>query len=288
MMPDDYRKIVDEMNATLGLAKPIHALLAERMLVKKARVDKLHPNPDDEFSDPAIGPNFEIVSAYSEDYRRRVQLETLWETEPLMVEKLNIGGYRILNGHHRWYAAMRANVSELPIKILNTVPVEKILSRLETSENERAAAFDLDEVLLCTDAALSDKALSFPNSIKYKELLRRNAGLLITELQSMGFDVWIYTGNFTPESHIRGLLKAHRAKGAKNVGVINFIRHNKRNKRIVSAISNKYKLLVHGDNEGFTVTDPKTKEFESYSLDLSGKDWSSAMISGIRNAIQTA
>ena len=29
MMPDDYRKIVDEMNATLGLAKPIHALLAE-------------------------------------------------------------------------------------------------------------------------------------------------------------------------------------------------------------------------------------------------------------------
>ena len=38
--------------------------------VRSVSCSKLHPNPNDEFCDPEIGPNYSIISCYEGDYRR--------------------------------------------------------------------------------------------------------------------------------------------------------------------------------------------------------------------------
>ena len=39
--------------------------------------------------------------------------------EPIPVEKMYPEGYMILNGHHRWAAALRLGQPEIPVKIVN-------------------------------------------------------------------------------------------------------------------------------------------------------------------------
>ena len=40
-----------------GIRMPVKASILEKALVRKVSMDKLHPNPEDEFSMPEIGPN---------------------------------------------------------------------------------------------------------------------------------------------------------------------------------------------------------------------------------------
>ena len=47
--------IADEVEKNRGAMVPVKASLAERMFVKKARWQQVHPNPDDEFCFPSIG-----------------------------------------------------------------------------------------------------------------------------------------------------------------------------------------------------------------------------------------
>ena len=49
---------------------PVKAGLLERKFVKKAAIKKFHPNPDDEFSMPEIGPNYSIISNYMARYQK--------------------------------------------------------------------------------------------------------------------------------------------------------------------------------------------------------------------------
>ena len=39
--------------------------------------------------------------------------------EPLQVNKLKVGGYLILNGHHRWAGVIRAGVPTIRIQVLD-------------------------------------------------------------------------------------------------------------------------------------------------------------------------
>ena len=53
-----------------GIRMPLKASLPERMFIRKMKITKLHPNPDDEFCMPSIGPNYEIISDYVSRIRR--------------------------------------------------------------------------------------------------------------------------------------------------------------------------------------------------------------------------
>ncbi len=97
-----------------GGSKDVKASLWERMTTKTANVKDLHPNPLDEFSNPKIGPNESAVSKY---IREIITEGTI--TEPIEVQKLASGGYEIVNGHHRWLAAIKVGLQKVPIEIVN-------------------------------------------------------------------------------------------------------------------------------------------------------------------------
>ena len=90
------------------------ATIWERTGVKKVSVNKLHANPLDEFSNPKIGPCNSAVSKYIKEINTTGKL-----SEPIVVQKLSSGGYEIVNGHHRWLAAIKTNLKEVPIIIKN-------------------------------------------------------------------------------------------------------------------------------------------------------------------------
>ena len=72
--------IADEIEKNQGTMVPVKASLAERMFVKKARWQQLHPNPDDEFCFPSIGPNYTILSDYAEKFVRERQADAkIWK-----------------------------------------------------------------------------------------------------------------------------------------------------------------------------------------------------------------
>ena len=39
--------------------------------------------------------------------------------DPIIVQKLNDGGYEIVNGHHRWAAAKKTGLKKVPVRIKN-------------------------------------------------------------------------------------------------------------------------------------------------------------------------
>ena len=91
-----------ELEKTKGLYVPVRAGFLRRLLVRRCACKRLHPNPEDEFCKPTIGPNSGIISKYCQDFRRfgtRSSVEH--DVEPLTVDKIRPSGYLILNGHHR-------------------------------------------------------------------------------------------------------------------------------------------------------------------------------------------
>ncbi|MCR5737315.1 MAG: ParB N-terminal domain-containing protein, partial [Eubacterium sp.] len=86
----------------------------ERMKTKSARTDELFPNPADEFSNPKIGPSEKQVAKYVKKINYAGKLQ-----KSIEVQKLSKGGYEIVNGHHRWMAAVKTGMKKVPIKIVN-------------------------------------------------------------------------------------------------------------------------------------------------------------------------
>ena len=120
----------EEVNKVKGIYYPVRAGFLRRAFIKHAPCRKLHPNPEDEFCDPEIGPNYEIISNYERAFRDTVRFNSSLEgggiSEPLMVQKAKPDGYLILNGHHRWAAALRVNVYRVKVKIVNLTQVADI------------------------------------------------------------------------------------------------------------------------------------------------------------------
>ena len=205
------KKVLDDIKSYEGLSKPVKASLPERLFIRSAALSKLHPNPTDEFSQAEIGPNYEIVRRYEEEFRHAVGMNHPPLKDKLTVEKMSAGGYMLMNGHHRWYAATRvAGIRRVPVEVVNLSTEETILSALKGSQRDKCVSFDLDEVLLTDGSTVpADRKLIFPFSRFYPLTLRKNAGVLIRSLREQGFDVWVYTGGFSSEGHIRRLFRLH-------------------------------------------------------------------------------
>ena len=116
-LTDMSRRIAEDLKMMEGHRATVKAYLFEKIGTRKVSPDKLHVNPDDEFSDPNIGPNNAIIENYSQIARRNSAEGLLVYEEPIIVNKLREGGYLILNGHHRWAGAIRARVKEVRISI---------------------------------------------------------------------------------------------------------------------------------------------------------------------------
>lgn len=188
----------------------------------------------------------------------------------------------LLNGHHRWLAAHHEGMKTVPVQIVNVTPEEEIYNAISKSARNMCVSFDFDEVLL-TDVKSddADKQLRFPLNKIYPGTLRKNAAALIRDLQTLGFDVWIYTGNYHSTEYINGLFSIHNAKVD---GIVNGLSKRKSTNNIKKLFTDKYNISLHIDNESVICVDTKSKNYDIYDITPDKISWAADVMKKIKNS----
>lgn len=275
--------IQEEVNKQRGVAIPVKAGLIERLVTKKMATLKLHPNPQDEFTFPDIGPNYEIISNYEKQIINNARMKLPIFDDPIMVEKLRPHGYLILNGHHRWAAAVRLRVGKIPVKIINLAQESDIKKILENSQHDKRATFDMEEVVFRPDdAPYLEKKLGFPYSLKHKKRIRLGIPALFYFLSKNGYDIWLYSSNYESVDDVRDYFRCY---GVHVDGIITGMAKDKKNtakqkEGVEKLIANKYRVTLHVDNDMLLRTEKNTGEFREFPLDT-GEGWSREAIAVI-------
>lgn len=283
--------VSNDIEKQKGVYMPVRAGLIERMLVRKALCSKLHPNAEDEFSIDSVGPSYRIIGEYEKKFREAMQFERKIFDEPLLVEKLRPKDYLLLNGHHRWAAAMRCQIKKVPIKIINCASESDIKKILEKSNHDKRVAIDLDEVVFrpADYQYLEKKSFSFPLSLRFNQRIRLGVPALFYFLSKHGYDIWVYASDFysiddiqkffkTYSVHVDGIITGYGKRQNRTESEI----------RMEKLISNKYSMTLHIDNDMVIETHGKTKEFNEYKINSSGEDWSKNTIAIIEEIEKNA
>lgn len=284
--PNDYMEmVVNDVNKYNGTRKIIKAGLIERYTVRYSSPEKLHPNPNDEFSQPDIGPNLEIVSKYGVEARRCINYDMPVFEEPMIVQKMEPDGYMLLNGHHRWFAAIRAQVKKVHIKIINLVSEADVHRMINDTNNTRLVSFDFDEVLLSADENNQSPIINSLFSRKIKERLRIGAPEVIRAFRASDFDVCVYTAGYLTEEEIRDFFSMYDLEVNIIVNGINEKRKNVEGgrKHLKELLRDRYKQIVHVDNESVICTNHTYMDYDIYDI----SDYASVWSTGIENIINT-
>ena len=272
----------EEVDRVKGVYYPVRASFPRRLLCRKAPCRALHPNPEDEFCIPEIGPNDEIISRYEEQYRRNPQFRTGGYQEggilePLMVQKARPDGYLILNGHHRWAAAMLCGIEKVRIEIVNLTQIADIRKMIEKSQSDKRVALDLDEVVFCGEEdACIEKPLPFPLNRIYRERIRKGIPALLHAFNEKDVDIWVYTSGYYSVEYIRFLFK-HRA--VRLTGIVTGTarkgaRAAETAREMKKMLETKYQSTIHIDNHALIRTVSGSKECEEHNLSGSPETWS--------------
>ena len=274
--------VQNDVKKQKGVYMPVQASLAERLTTRHLPMEKLHPNPDDEFAFPDIGPNYQIISKYVEDIMTayRMKLEP-FDDDPIIVEKMHPEGYLILNGHHRWAAAMRMHLKKIRVKIVNLALESDIKKIIEKSEHNKRATLDLDEVVFKSgDKKGLEKPLGFPYNLRYKQRLRLGIPALFYALSKRGYDIWVYSSNYYSIDDIRDFFRCYHVYVD---GIITGLakknaQTNKKSNKIEKLMSSKYGITLHIDDDMLLRTKKQTAEFEEYKLDVPPEEWAKKAI----------
>ena len=252
---------------------PVSASLFRRMTTKKLPLSRLHPNPDDEFCFPEIGPSEGIVARYARSFSQYradysgARLAGDDAYEPIVVQKVRPDGYMILNGHHRWAGAIKAGLDRIPARIVNLATPDDIRKTLANVHNRKRVAMDLDEVVFCaSDSEPAEPALRFPWNRLYPQRIRRGIPANFYYLSQHGYDVWCYSSRYESEDQIRRLLKLHHAHVT---GVITGTSRkrgggNSTNVSIEKMVFRKYEVTVHVDQKSLLRINSASREFQEY------------------------
>ncbi len=117
---DSFMKRVQEDIAKYGEKRNVvRASIVDILTVRKLSPDQMHANPDDDFSNPKVGPNEEIVDMYIEEAQKNMVSGVTSFEEPIMVAKMDQGDYMIVNGHHRWAAAIKVGLDKVRVVVVN-------------------------------------------------------------------------------------------------------------------------------------------------------------------------
>lgn len=274
--------VINDIESQKGVAIPVHASLFERLIVRTASCKNIHPNPEDEFSIEKVGPSYKIIGEYETKFRDAMRMDRSPIDDPLMVEKLRPHGYLLLNGHHRWAAAMRCGIKKVPIKIINCATESDIKTILEKSQHDKRATIDLDEVIFRSPdyEYLEKKALFFPFSVRFKKRVRLGIPALLYNLSKSGYDIWVYARDFYSIDDIQKFFKAYSVHVD---GILTGVDKHTQNKseraaRVRELINNKYDTTLHIDNNTIVETHGKTGDFEEYEINVPEADWSKKAI----------
>lgn len=137
-------------------------------------------------------------------------------------------------------------------------------------------SFDLDEVLFVSpNTHKTEPMLPFPLNKIFIERVRYGAPKLINELQSRGYEVWIYTSSYRTERYIRTLFRCY---GVKLNEIVNAQRHLKEVQRdkketLPQKLPNRYRISLHIDDEEVVCTYGKAYGFDVFQLNAQDDDW---------------
>ena len=272
--------ITDELDRYKSIYVPVKSSPLRRALVRKVSCSKLHPNPNDEFCLPEVGPNYAIISSYEQKFRSKYVTEYKMgityqeDSEALTVERIRPDGYMILNGHHRWAAARRVGERRVPVKIVNLTHEEDILASLRKSSNTRRVTLDLDEVVFRDKlGAAAEKRLPFPLSLRFREPLRLGVPALFRFLKRNGYDVWVYTSKYHSMDYLEHYFKAYRTWVS---GVVTGMARSSRGTsgEMEKLLRGRYTTTVHIDRDSVLRVDSLSGNFQEYHLSGSPSSWS--------------
>lgn len=270
------QEVFDEVAGYRDSCKPVKAGHLERMFRKELSPLVMHPNPDDEFSVPEIGPNMEIIGRYKDIIRNSPPVMGIQFEEPVIVEKMLPKGYMLINGHHRWAAAKQMGLEKINARVVNLIHKSDLNRMSELCRGEKLVSFDLDEVVFAADPSEAEKPLSFFKRRHYTERIRRGVPEVFAAFKEKGFDVWVYTSGYRSEEYLRTLFKAYKAEPD---GMINGFgeRKSKRQKEIIHSLFDSYKESVHVDLAGVVVSHPGSSDFTQTDIDKNS-DWAEQVV----------
>lgn len=272
--------IADEIEKDRGRLVPVKASLAERMFVRKAHWKDLHPNPDDEFCFPSIGPNYGIISNYEQMIEQGRRLNKPVWTEPIMVEKVLPAGYMILNGHHRWGAAVQMNYSPLAISIVNLTQETDVERMIARSRHDKRVTLDLDELVFCRDGDEAEPPLPFPFNRWYQQRIRRGIPALLHYLSTLDYDVWAYSSEYFSYEYIRAYFRRYSVRfdgiitGMARKGKV----YEAASRRMSNLLYNQYGETLHIDRGLILRTGKDVKPYEVYHIEAGSDDWVQAVM----------
>ena len=261
---------------------PVRATRLTRLMKKTEKPGKLHPNPDDEFCFPDIGPNYSIVAKYEAGYREIMgqgtgKFDTTGADEPIMVQKARPDGFLIMNGHHRWAAALKMKVPKVKIEIVNVTQLTDIRDMLARSRSDRRVTVDLDEVVFAReeDGVPLEKPMPFPINRLFRERVRRGVPALFHTLSTKGYDIWVYTSGYYSMEYIR---RYFRMWDVKLTGVVTGTggkngRRLSDDREMKKMLDTQYRSTLHIDRDLVIRTFSGSKECDEYPLSGSPDSW---------------
>ena len=113
------KRIQEDLAKYQNRRETVRASIMEVLTVRFLSPDRMHPNPEDEFCDPEVGPNESIVEDYVEEATKNLVCGADSFDEAILVAKMEEGGYLIINGHHRWAAAVKVELKRVRVAIAN-------------------------------------------------------------------------------------------------------------------------------------------------------------------------
>ena len=142
-------------------------------------------------------------------------------------------------------------------------------------------SFDLDEVLFVDPNTFeTEPSLKFPLNRVFTERLRKGTVGLIHELQSQGFEVWVYTSSFRADVYIRNLFRHY---GIKFDGIINGYRHRAevqrdRNEVMPQKMPGFYRISLHVDDEDAIIANGRFYGFKVLRVCEPDEHWAEKVI----------
>ncbi len=276
----------EEVKKVQGIYVPVRSTALRRMIIMSAPPKHLHPNPDDEFCFPDIGPNYAIITQYVKKIAEaRFKAERYVFEEPITVQKIRPDGYLILNGHHRWAAALRTKENRVPIRIVNITTLADMLRILQHAKHDRRAALDLDEVVFSApdsrDAA--EPPLPFLLNRIYKERLHLGIPALFRFLNDQGYDIWVYSAKPYSMEYIRNLFRLYHVYVTGIVtGTGHKISENTEDRnRVEKKITDTYAETIHVDAESLVRVDSRAGTFQEYGMSKR-ENWSAEVMRIVR------
>ncbi len=276
----------EQLESQKDIYVPVNSSFWEKLLHASAKTIDLHPNPEDEFCFPSVGPSYRIIGEYEAKYLEALQCGGKPSIEPLTVLKAHPNGYVLVNGHHRWAAALKVGIKRVPIKIINVMLEKDIRKVLENSVHDKRVTLDLDEVVFCSEwDSLVEKTPLFTFGKMNKKRVRLGIPALFRYLKSNGYDIWVYTAK---SYSIDDLEKIFKKYAVYVDGIMTGFKNKKSyeseaSKAMRELIANKYKETIHIDNDLLLITHSDSSDFLEHELDPDDANWSKDIISFIEN-----